>query len=201
MTSEFKNISTILLVVILLASCSRLDQNKQTESTVAADNNKFYIEYVGDKILEYNKPMTPPQGGPAHSSDTFNIYRLLNKSIDTILVSTLKVTRDTSWYFLKDTSIKTITMGKISYHYIDRKEWHYPSEGNCWGNCDFRVTLPPNQSLLFIMGAKGISDFDSTMFNIHIKIKQGQKIIDSTVTKRLVLSKNYFVDDTTKWSN
>ena len=201
MTSKQKNISTILLAVILFASCSFVDKNKQTESTNNTDNNKFLIEYVGDKILEYNKPMTPPKGGPAHLSDTFNIYRLINKSIDTIMVSTLKVSKDSSWYFLKDTSIKTITMGKISYRYLDRKEWVYPSEGNCWGNCDFRVCLSPNQSLLFNMGAKALSDFDSTKFNIHIKIKKGQKTIDSTVTKRLVLTKNHFVDDTTKWTN
>ena len=199
MTSQFKNISTIILVVILLTSCSHVDKNKQTESTNTVDNNKFPIEYVGEKILEYNKPMIPPKGGLAHSSDTFNIYRLVNKSLDTLMVSTLKVDRDTSWYYLKDTSIKTITMGKISYRYLDRKEWIYPSEGNCWGNCDFRVSLSPNQSLSFILGAKGFSDFDSTMFNIHIKIKKGQKVIDSTVTKRLVLTKNHFVDDTTKW--
>jgi hypothetical protein len=201
MISQFKNKSPILLVVILLGSCSRVNENKQTESTNKADNNKFPIEYVGEKILEYNKPMLPPKGGSANPSDTFNIYRLINKSIDTIMVSTLKVDRDTSWYYLKDTSIKTITMGKISYRYLDRKEWVYSSEGNCWGNCDFRVRLSPNQSLSFIMGAKGFSDFDSTKFNIRIKIKKGQKTIDSTVTKRLVLTKNHFVDDTTKWTN
>ena len=201
MTSQLKNISTILLAVIVLNSCSPAYENKQTESTNKVDCNIFPIEYVGEKILEYNKPMVPPKGGLAHSSDTFNIYQLVNKSIDTIMVSTLKVNRDTSWYFLKDTSIKTITMGKISYRYLDRKEWVYPSDGNCWGNCDFRVSLSPNQSLSFIMGAKGFSDFDSTMFNLQIKIKKGQKTIDSTVTKRLVLTKNHFVDDTTKWTN
>jgi hypothetical protein len=200
MTSQ-QNISAIILVTGLfyLFSCS--DKSQQADTIIKSDNNKFPVEYVGDKILEYNKPMVPPKGGPAHLSDTFNLYKLVNKSLDTIWVSTLKHSQDTSWYFLKDTSVKTITMGKISYRYLDRKEWVYPSEGNCWGNCDFRVHLFPNQSLLFIMGAKGFSDFDSTKFNIRIKIKKGLRTIDSTVTKRLVLNKNHFVDDTTKWTN
>ncbi|MBL7896338.1 MAG: hypothetical protein JNK50_13660 [Bacteroidia bacterium] len=164
------------------------------------DNNIYPIEYVGEKILEYNKSMVPPIGGTAKHADTFNLYKLVNKSSDTVWVNTIKPLLDTSMYFVKDTSIKELTKNRISLRDFD-KGWLILSDGNCWSNCDYHVCVLPTQSLFFTMGVKGKLSYDSTQFDIYIKIKKGKKAVDSTLTKRLVFIKNNFVDDTSKWTN
>ncbi len=198
MTFVHKYISTIILAGGLLLSCSTPDDEKVADLTPESDNNKFPIEYVGNKVLDYNKPVIPPDHGPARPSDTFSIYKLVNKSLDTVWVNTIKDRQDTSWYFVKDTSIKEITIDRISYRRIDLKSWMSVSDGNCWGNCDFRMKLLPGQSLPFRMGMR-YPNYDSTQFVIYLKIKKGQKTIDSTVAKRLVFMNDHFVDDLNKW--
>ncbi len=199
LTVHYKTTLKILLKLTILftISCDRETSiNNKTDHT---HQNQFPIDYIGDKILEFNKPIALPMGGPPIAKDTFALYCITNKSSDIVWIETVPNLDTTRGYF-KDKSIKTIYMNNTFTHLIKDNQWGGFSDGNgCWGGCNDSLKLLPNEKLFFIKGHKGKPDYDSTKFDITVKIKKGNSIIDSIITKKLFLKNNHFCEDTTNW--
>ena len=196
-------ISIVFILGFVFLSTTSCD--KETDSEIKQVNmtpNKFPINYVGEKILKFNKPYTLPQGGLPIIQDTVKLYSVTNKSSDTIWVETVPKIDTTDGYF-KDKSIKTILRNNVGYHRINDKQWGFASDGNgCWGGCNDSLKLLPHERLFFIYGLKRwVEDNDSATFAITVKIKKGNLIKDSIVTKKLVLKNNYFIEDTKYWKS
>ena len=75
------------------------------------------------------------------------------------------------------------------------------TDGNgCWGGCNDSVKLYPNQATYFVAFFGKRNPFDSMQYDIVVKIKRGLKIKDSTVTKKLILDKDHFIEDLSNWT-
>lgn len=162
------------------------------------NKNSFPIEFVGEKILKYNKPHVLPQGGAPINQDTLKIYSVSNKSKDTVWVETVprQLGRDSLDGYLIFRNIKTIYRDHIARHSIKDNQWWFSSDGNgCWGGCNDSVKLLPNENMLFHYGIKRYKEnFDSVKFSIVVKIKKGKFNKDSVVYKKLILKNNYFIE-------
>lgn len=195
---------TVLIIILKLTILSITSCDRETSIEHKQDNaiqNQFPINYIGDKILEFNKPIIQPMGGEPISQDTFALYSITNASIDTVWIETVPYIDTTNGY-IKNRKIKTIYMNRISYHRIKDNEWIILSDGNgCWGGCNDSVKLVPNEKLLFYKGLKGIPDKDSNKFDITVKIRKGGVIKDSIITKKLILKNNHFIEDTKYWKS
>ena len=193
-----KTIYLIAFGFLVLFAFSCNNNRTVEEKRHVVNENRFPIEYIGEKILVYNKPHVLPQGGYPIYQDTFKIYSVSNKSKDTVWVET--VPRQLKWDslngYLLFGNIKTIYRDQITRHNIKDNQWWISSDGNgCWGGCNDSVKLLPNESLLFDYGVKRYKeDFDSVKFSIVIKIKKGKFNKDSVAKKRLVLKGNCFIE-------
>lgn len=192
-------IAILGFIILSTISCEReTDVNKKQKK---ANKNLFPIDYIGYKILEFNKPITLPEGGPPIIQDTFAMYCITNKSSDIVWIETVP-NLDTIRGYFKDRSIRTIYMNNIFKHLIKDNQWGRLSDGNgCWGGCNNSLKLFTNEKLFFIKGHKGKPDYDSTKFDITVKIKKGNSIKDSIITKKMVLKNNHFCEDTAYWKN
>ena len=188
------NIIGLILIVLCLVSCENKIEKSETLK------NKYPIEFIGNKILEYTKPYVYPSGVAPVKEDTFRIYSIKNKSKDTIWIETLPNVDSTLGF--KDQSIKNIFKKKIHFHEISLNQWVLLSDGNgCWGSCNDSVKLYPNHGTYFIMTESYKNNYDSIRYDIVIKIKHNQSIKDTILTKRLILHKNnYFIEDAINWN-
>jgi hypothetical protein len=132
-------LSTInIIIVVLIALCLASCENKIEKSETL--KNKYPIEFIGNKILEYTKPYVYPSGGAPVKEDTFQVYSIRNKSNDTIWIETVPNLDSTMGF--KDQSIKKIYENKISHHQISTNQWIFLSDGNgCWGGCNDSVFI------------------------------------------------------------
>jgi hypothetical protein len=177
----------ILTSILLLTAC----QSKEV-SKPPVIKNKYPIEFVGNKYFEFNRPYDSTIMG----GDSFPVYSITNKSIDTIWIVTVK---EDNCYALKDSSIKIIYENRTVYHRVGSNLWRYMGEIVGRDGCT-SVKLYPNQATYFIIQQIEGCINDSEKNDIVVKVKKGLKIKDSTVTKKLILNKDHFVEDTSDWS-
>jgi len=64
---------TIILItsILFLISCQSEEVSKPP-----VIKNKYPIEFIGNKILEFTKPVVYPMGGAPVKEDTFSVYTL-----------------------------------------------------------------------------------------------------------------------------
>ena len=80
-----------------ITSCGNKFSTEKKQDNI--NLNKFPINYVGEKTLEYNKPYILPQGGQPIIQDTVKLYSITNKSSDTIWVKTVPKIDTPEGYF------------------------------------------------------------------------------------------------------
>ena len=193
-------ISTIIIALIAF-SCSQSVKNELF--FIKKSKNQFPITYEGLKVLEYNFPYTPPQGGGPLLKDTFAIYSLINQSHQTLWVVTIPLVEscDLKKFYFKDKTIKKIFMRDFCMHSFDRHKWECMIESNgCGFGSNDSVKLMPEEKLFFIDKKKSTSyPYDSVSFKIKIKYLIHNKIKDSLITKKQIRINNILVEDTSKW--
>jgi hypothetical protein len=188
-----KYIINVLLSTLIFSACKNKVANK-------TQRNVYPIEFIGYKILKFNKPLILSKGGLPIDKDTSFLYSLSNSSSDTIWVQTQRERYDSLWPGFKDPTIKMVCANHTLYRKIPDGAWLMSTDGNCWGGHD-SIQLFPNQKFYFINGSKrSMPNYDSIKYDIFIKIKKNGTIKDSSVTKKLVLKGDHFIEDVNQWN-
>lgn len=186
-----------LLFVSFLYGCDNKNPTIKEENVLPKIKNDFPVIFWKRVILEYKKPFTNPEGNTV-LEDTFSIYSLYNRSVDTVFVLVIHRSNDN---FLKDTNIKNVYLG-------DSRSSHKKNTDS-WGLgiiCEFgppdSVRLLPNQFVRFQRFADP-NKYDSVSYNnIPLIIKKGKIMKPLRIKKKFVLdNKGEFIEDLNAWSN